>query len=422
MLFKEKSLPCLSSSESFSLFAVQDHINIINTITEKMVKRKILFIALAFTTLFIAACTALQNPSITRSVRNLVPTNGPQVLNPSTVDQEQTLIELYRRANPAVVNVTTFMAEAKPDAPGNGMGQGSGFLYDSQGRIVTNNHVVENAIRVEVTFSDDTTQEARILGVDPDSDLAVLEVDMAPTEIQPLSLGDSDALQVGQTVAAIGNPFGLEGTLTTGIVSSLGRVVPSGLSQFFIPQVIQTDAAINPGNSGGPLLNLQGEVVGVNTQILTGDGSRANSGVGFAVPSNIIAKVAPSLIDSGSYTWPWLGVRGGTLSATIAKANDLGELRGAYIAEVLPNGPAAKAGLRGADREVEVDGLRAPVGGDVVQAVDGQAIVSFDDLLEYIALRSEVGQTLKLTIIRDGQEQTIEVTLEARPGPEEANS
>lgn len=396
----------------------------INTIMEKIVKRKIFFVVLAFTALFIVACTALQNQSSIGSgptPATPVPTDELPVLNLSTSDQEQILIELYRRANPAVVNVTTFMAEAQADAPGTGVGQGSGFLYDSQGRIVTNNHVVENATRVEVTFSDGTTREARILGVDPDSDLAVLEVDMAPTGIQPLPLGDSGTLQVGQTVAAIGNPFGLEGTLTTGIVSSLGRVVPSGLSQFSIPQVIQTDAAINPGNSGGPLLNLQGEVVGVNTQILTGDGSRANSGVGFAVPSNIIAKVALSLIDSGSYTWPWLGVRGGTLSPTIANANDLDELRGAYIAEVLPNSPAAKSGLRGAEREAEVDGLPVPVGGDVVTAVDDQAIVSFDDLLEYIALRSEVGQTLNLTIIRDGRERTIEVTLEARPGPEEVN-
>lgn len=385
-------------------------------------KRKILFIALVLTTIFTVACTARQIPSRNESAPTPVPTDEPQVRDLSPVDQEQSLIELYRRANPAVVNITTFMSEAKPDSPGNGVGQGSGFLYDSQGRIVTNNHVVENATRVEVTFSDGTTQEARILGVDPDSDLAVLEADMVPTEIKPLPLGDSGALQVGQTVAAIGNPFGLEGTLTTGIVSSLGRVVPSGLSQFSIPQVIQTDAAINPGNSGGPLLNLNGEVVGVNTQILTGDGSRANSGVGFSVPANIIQKVAPSLIDNGSYAWPWLGVRGGTLSATIAKASDLGELRGAYIAEVLPNSPAAKARLLGADREVEVDGLPVPVGGDVVTAVEEQPIVSFDDLLVYIALRSEVGQTLKLTIVRDGQERTIEVTLEARPSPKEANS
>ena len=383
-------------------------------------KRNIILIAFAFTALFTLACTGLQNLSIIGSASTPVPAERPTVLNPSTADQEQTLIELYRRANPAVVNITTFVAEARAGAPGAGVGQGSGFLYDNQGRIVTNNHVVENATRVEVTFSDGTTQEGRILGIDPDSDLAVLEVDMAPSEIEPLPLGDSSALQVGQTVAAIGNPFGLEGTLTTGIVSSLGRVVPSGLSHFSIPQMIQTDAAINPGNSGGPLLNLNGEVVGVNTQILTEDGSRANAGVGFAVPANIIQKVVPSLIVGDSYAWPWLGVRGGTVSATIAKANDLGEWRGAYIAEVLPDGPAAKAGLRGADREVLVDGLQVPVGGDVVQAVDEQAIASFDELLEYIALRSQVGQTLTLTIIRDGQEQTIEVTLEARP--KEANS
>ena len=383
-------------------------------------KRNITLIALTFTALFTLACSALQNLSIIGSASTPEPTNRPPTLNLYAVDQEQTLIELYRRVNPAVVNVTTFTAEASPGSPGIGVGQGSGFLYDKRGRIVTNNHVVKNATRVEVTFSNGTTQDARILGVDPDSDLAVLEVDMAPSEIEPLPLGDSSALQVGQTVAAIGNPFGLEGTLTTGIVSSLGRVVPSGLSHFSIPQMIQTDAAINPGNSGGPLLNLNGEVVGVNTQILTEDGSRANAGVGFAVPANIIQKVVPSLIAGDSYAWPWLGVRGGTVSATIAKANDLGEWRGAYIAEVLPDGPAAKAGLRGADREVLVDGLQVPVGGDVVKAVDGQAIVSFDDLLEYIALRSEVGQTLKLTVIRDGQEQTIEVTLEARP--KEANS
>ena len=386
-----------------------------------MVKRKILFIALAFTTFFVTACTGLQNIPSIGSAPTPVLTDQPQVLNLSPTDQEQTLIELYRRANPAVVNVTTFMTEVRVDTSKNGVGQGSGFLYDGQGRIVTNNHVVENATRVEVTFSDGTTQEARILGADPDSDLAVLEVDIAPTELQPLLLGDSGALQVGQTVAAIGNPFGLEGTLTTGIVSSLGRVVPSGLSQFSIPQVIQTDAAINPGNSGGPLLNLKGEVVGVNTQILTGDGSRANSGVGFAVPANIIQKVVPGLIDSGTYTWPWLGVRGGTVSPTIAKANDIDESRGAYIAEVLPDGPAEKAGLRGAQREVEMDGLPVPVGGDIVSAVDGQVIGSFDDLLEYITLRSEVGQTVMLTIIRDGRERTLEVTLEARPGPEEVN-
>ncbi|HEY4690871.1 MAG TPA: trypsin-like peptidase domain-containing protein, partial [Anaerolineae bacterium] len=269
--------------------------------------------------------------------------------------------------------------------------------------------------RVEVTFADGSTQTARILGVDPDSDLAVLDVDAVPPDAQPLPLGDSTALQVGQSVAAIGNPFGLEGTLTVGVVSAAGRVVPSGLSQFSIPQMIQTDAAINPGNSGGPLLNLLGEVVGVNTQIQTADGVRANAGVGFAVPSNIVARVAPALIAEGKYTWPWLGVRGGTLTPAIAQANGLGETRGAYIAETLPGGPADKAGLRGATREGEVGGLPVPVGGDVVTAIDGQPVRAFDDLLEYVALRARVGQTVQLTVLRDGREQAMNITLEARP-------
>lgn len=385
-------------------------------------RRNVFFIVLAFATVFTVACAALQQLSVLQGSLPSTPTVRPMTaLSPAAANQEQALIDLYRRANPAVVNITTYANEAGSDPSGIGMGQGSGFLYDSQGRIVTNNHVVENATRVEVTFNDGTTQEARILGIDPDSDLAVLEVDRIPAKIQPLALGDSNALQVGQTVAAIGNPFGLDGTLTVGVVSALGRVVPSGLSQYSIPQVVQTDAPINPGNSGGPLLDMQGKVVGVNTQILTADGTRANAGVGFAVPVNIIQKVAPALIKVGAYTWPWLGVRGGTVSTMIAKANDLGELRGAYIAEVMPNGPAEKAGLRGVDGEVELDGLAVPVGGDVVKAVDGQAIVSFDDLLEYIALRSEVGQNLKLTIMRDGQEQLVTVRLEARPSSEEVN-
>ena len=385
-------------------------------------RREVFFIVLTFAAVFTVACAALQQFSVPQPSQPPTPTvKSAAAFSPSAASQEQALIDLYRRANPAVVNVTTYMNEAGFDSPGTGIGQGSGFLYDNQGRIVTNNHVVENATRVEVTFSDGTTQEARILGIDPDSDLALLEVDTIPAEIQPLALGDSNALQVGQTVAAIGNPFGLDGTLTVGVVSALGRVVPSGLSQYSIPQVVQTDAPINPGNSGGPLLDMQGKVIGVNTQILTGDGTRANAGVGFAVPANIILKVAPAIIKIGAYTWPWLGVRGGTVSTMIAKANDLGELRGAYIAEVLPNGPAVKAGLRGANSEVELDGLAVPVGGDVVKAVDGQAIVSFDDLLEYIALRSEVGQNLTLTIMRYGREQTVTARLEARPAPEEVN-
>ncbi len=366
------------------------------------------------------ACTAQPGqPTVPAPTASSIstPTALP-VYGPVITGQEQSLVDLYRRANPAVVNISVVLSEQGLGLQGANMAQGSGFLYNIEGRIVTNNHVVDGAIRVDVTFANGSTQMARILGVDPDSDLAVLDVDAVPGSTQPLPLGNSDALQVGQSVAAIGNPFGLEGTLTLGIVSAVGRVVPSGLSQFSIPQMIQTDAAINPGNSGGPLLNLRGEVVGVNTQIQTADSIRANSGVGFAVPSNIVARVIPALIAEGAYAWSWLGVRGGSVTAAIAQANNLGEARGAYIAEVMPGGPAAKAGLRGATREATMDGLPVLIGGDVVMAVDGQAVRAFDDLLEYVALRAEVGQTVQLTVLRDGREQTIAVTLEARPRSE----
>ena len=379
-------------------------------------------IVVAIVLIAVTACSAVQaSPPVAPA---LAPTVAPVFVSATDSagsSQEQSPVEVYRRANPAVVNIAVVLATQDSSSQGADMAQGSGFLYDTEGRIVTNNHVVAGATRIEVTFADGSTQRARILGVDPDTDLAVLKVDAVPTGTQPLPLGDSGVLQVGQSVAAIGNPFGLEGTLTLGIVSAIGRVVPSGLSQFSIPQVIQTDAAINPGNSGGPLLNLRGEVVGVNTQIRTADGVRANSGVGFAVPSNSVARVVPALIADGRYTWPWLGVRGGSVTTAIAQANSLGQLRGAYIIEVLPGGPADKAGLRGATREQTVDGLTMPIGGDVVTAVDGNLVRTFDDLLTYIALRAQVGQVVQLTVQRDGGEQTSAVTLDARPRAEEAN-
>ena len=360
-------------------------------------------IVFAIVLIAVTACSTAQiSPPVAPA---LAPTVAPVFVSATDSagsSQEQSPVEVYRRANPAVVNIAVVLATQDSSSQGADMAQGSGFLYDTEGRIVTNNHVVAGATRIEVTFADGSTQRARILGVDPDTDLAVLKVDAVPTGTQPLPLGDSGALQVGQSVAAIGNPFGLEGTLTLGIVSAIGRVVPSGLSQFSIPQVIQTDAAINPGNSGGPLLNLRGEVVGVNTQIRTADGVRANSGVGFAVPSNSVARVVPALIADGRYTWPWLGVRGGSVTTAIAQANDLGQLRGAA-------------------REQTVDGLTMPIGGDVVTAVDGNLVRTFDDLLTYIALRAQVGQVVQLTVQRDGGEQTSAVTLDARPRAEEAN-
>jgi 2-alkenal reductase len=214
---------------------------------------------------------------------------------------------------------------------------------------------------------------------------------------------------------AIGNPFQFGGSMMIGIVSAVGRTIPSGLTPFSIPQAIQTDAAINPGNSGGPLLNLVGEVIGVNAQIARDDtGVRANAGVGFAIPSNVVQLVVPSLIAKGSYEWPWLGVQGTDVNLTIMKANQLDSQWGAYISNVLENGPAADAGLRGSSREVTVDGVSTPVGGDIIVAADGSPITDFNDLLVEVVFKKP-GDTLTLTILRDGRRQEVLVKLEARP-------
>jgi 2-alkenal reductase len=335
-------------------------------------------------------------------------TESPAVV--VTTDEERALIRLYRQANPGVVNITvqSGVGEGLLGPPQAG---GSGFVWDKEGHIVTNAHLVRVGDIIDVTFYDDTTVPAEVVAVDEHSDLAVLKVDVPPDLLVPLPLGDSDAVVPGQRVVAIGNPFGRQGSMTTGIVSAVGRTIP-GLTVFRIPMAIQTDAPINPGNSGGPLLNLRGEVIGVNSSIESRD--RANSGVGFAIPSNIVARVVPALIRDGKYVWPWLGVRGGSLTSVQAEANGLPVTRGAYIHEVLPGGPAAQAGLRGSTGEAVVRGRPVLIGGDVIIAADGQPIRSFDDLITYISERS-VGDRVRLTILRDGKEMEVSVTLEARP-------
>ena len=328
-----------------------------------------------------------------------------------TVNEEALLIDLYRRANPAVVNIITYTNEGNLVQSD---GQGSGFVFDDQGHIITNSHVVHGSDAIEVVFSDNTILKAELVGQDLHSDLAVIQVSTLPDGVQPLPLGDIGEVAVGQTVIAIGNPFGLGGTLTRGIVSALGRSIPA-LTPFSIPQAIQTDAPINPGNSGGPLLNLRGQVVGVNAQIETGDGSRVNSGVGFAIPVSIISRVVPSLIKNGKYEWAWLGVVGGTINPAMIEAMDLPVQKGAYISQVVNNGPAEGAGIHGSTDEVMVDGRRIEIGGDMVVAIDGQPVSSFDDILIYIALNTHPDQEVVLTIIRDGQTQDVRVTLKPRP-------
>jgi 2-alkenal reductase len=327
------------------------------------------------------------------------------------------LVELYNAVSPGVVNIQVFVNNGQ----GAEVGAGSGFVLDGGGDIITNNHVVADAETVTVVFFDGTEAAADIVGTDPDSDLAVVRVGSLPEGVHALSLGDSQSVQVGEWVVAIGNPFGLGTSMSIGIVSAIGRAIESGATPFRIPEAIQTDAAINPGNSGGPLLNLAGEVVGVNAQIATA-GVAANSGVGFAIPANVVRRVTPVLIASGAYQWPWLGVEGDDVNLLIAEANNLNSQAGAYIHNVVPGGPAEAAGLRGSANTGVVDGIEVPVGGDIVIEADGQPVNSFNELLTVIAAHHP-GEEVALTVLRDGQPQQIAVTLDARPesfsGPEQ---
>jgi S1-C subfamily serine protease len=354
-----------------------------------------------------------------------VPTRAPQDADA----EEQLLIDIYRRVNPAVVNIRVISRVDNsdlglPDIPGTTpdqndqfqQGVGSGFVIDREGHIVTNNHVVDKAEEVQVTFSDGSIVRAEVVGKDPDSDLAVIKVDSTLTALVPVGLGDSDLLEVGQRAIALGNPFGLRGTLTAGIISALGRSLPLGRSsaaigtRFTIPELIQTDAAINPGNSGGPLLNSEGRVIGVNTAY-----EADAAGVGFAVPVNAVKRVVPKLINDGRYVYPWLGISGGDLTLDVIEAMRLDVRSGAIVVAVTPDSPADKAGVRGSDETVRKTGREVPVGGDVIIAIDSQRVARFDDILVYILRHAEVDQTVTLTVIRDGREQAVRVRLAERP-------
>jgi S1-C subfamily serine protease len=319
------------------------------------------------------------------------------------------LEELFNQVGPGVVSIQVF---AERDGTV-GTGAGSGFIIDNEGHIVTNNHVVADASIVSVIYANGIEARAEIIGTDEDSDLAVIKVEDLIPEVYPLALGDSDFVEVGEWVIAIGNPFGNQNSLSTGIVSALGRTIPTGTTPFSIPQSIQTDAAINPGNSGGPLINLNGEVIGVNAQIAT-SGDRANSGVGFSIPVNILRMVTPALIEHGSFEWPWLGVEGRDVNLAIVQANDLDAQRGAYINGIVDGGPADAAGLQGTTCTREIDGIIGPVGGDVVIEADGEQINFFSDLLVSIAFKRP-GEMIDLVVLRDGERLEITVELQARP-------
>ncbi len=323
--------------------------------------------------------------------------------------EEQRVIAAFERADAAVVCITARQHF--------GACIGSGFVIDPQGYIVTNDHVATAIDDLLVTLADETTLPAELVGADPGSDLAVLKIEPPPEGLTPVELGSSSDLRVGQRAIAIGNPFGLEHTATVGIISSLGRTLPrDDGSGFQLAQIIQTDAAINPGNSGGPLLDSRGRVIGVNTAIRSESG--VNSGVGFAVPVDIVKRVVPDLIAYGRYRHTWVGVEvaaGGDITPEMVEAMALPVKTGVLVARVIPGGPAAKAGLRGGNREVTVAGMPMRAGGDIIIAIDDQPVKRFEDLVNYLALRTRVGDVVTLTIVRDGQQKTVRVTLEERP-------
>jgi len=330
----------------------------------------------------------------------------------SRAELEQPFAPLYGQLNPGVVNIQVFVQrEGVP-----GAGAGSGFILSEEGHIVTNHHVIASADRITAIFYDGTEAEARLIGSDADSDLAVIQVDELAAGAHPLPLGDSDEVEVGDWVVAIGNPFGLGSSMTLGIISAVGRTIPSADRTFGIPEAIQTDAAINPGNSGGPLMNLEGQVIGINAQIASG-GSQANAGVGFAIPSNTARRVTPVLIESGAFQWPWLGIRGSSVNLIVAKANNLSTRRGAYIHAVVSGGPAEKAGLQGSSGLEQVDGLEVPVGGDVVVEADGKPVSDFSALLVAVSDKRP-DDSIELTVLRDGARKQITVELAPRPAGE----
>jgi serine protease Do len=389
--------------------------------------------------LVIPGCTSqapIESPSPTIPAENSE--TLPAITSPGLAGFEEALQEIYERVNPSVVNIKVLQKEEAifpsfPEIPGfpffgfpipeqpeyYSHGLGSGFVWDKEGHIVTNNHVVADADRISVTFHDGTTVSGEVIGNDADSDLAVVKVGVSEEQLQPVNIADSTRLKVGQMAVAIGNPFGLKGTMTVGFVSALGRLLPAESdtqtgSTYSIPDVIQTDAAVNPGNSGGVLVDHNGEVIGVTTAIISP--VQASAGIGFAVPSAIVKKVVPALIETGYFEHPWLGISGTSLSPELAKAMDLDpSQRGALIVDVVPDSPADEAGLKGSDRQITIDGENVRVGGDVVIAIDGHAVKEFSDLVTYLARNTEVGQKVTLTLLHRGDETDIEVALAARP-------
>ncbi len=345
-------------------------------------------------------------------------TAPPEAPAPQANLLEDQVIRVFETAGPGVVNITSrsisydFFLRAMPQE-----GSGSGFVYDNRGHIVTNFHVIEGASELHVTFFDETRVPAEVVGFDPSNDLAVVRVDVSPDLLRVIPLGDSDRLKVGRFLVAIGNPFGLQQTLTTGVVSSLGRII-QGPDGRFIGEIIQTDAAINPGNSGGPLLDLDGKVVGVNSAIISPSG--ASAGIGFAITVGTVKRVVPELIARGRYAHPWLGVELWNVSANLAARLNRAGVRtpgggGVMLVGLVARGPAATAGLRGPSEVGLLGNLRVPIGADYILALDGEPVTTDRDITVLLETTHRVGDRVKVTVWREGQVLDIELALGERP-------
>jgi S1-C subfamily serine protease len=368
--------------------------------------------------ILILALTACQLPGITPLLRDQPEPGAPtQAIPPVIVDSDNiipqggSLEALYQNVIPGVVAIRTRT------------GLGSGFVFDGEGHVITNQHVVDGTSTVEVAFSSGFKAIGTVIATDSDADIAVIKVKAPAEEIHPLPIGDSSSLLVGQPVVAIGNPFGLSGTMTLGIISGLGRTQPAHAAPdggfFSTADIIQTDAAINPGNSGGPLFNLDGEVIGVNQSIRTENindvtGNAVNSGVGFSISINLVKRIVPALISDGKYNYPYLGISSNSdLGLAEVEALGLSQFTGAYVVTVVPGGPADQAGIRAGTQASGIEGLNA--GGDLIVAFDGKPVRTFDELLSYLLTNKSPGDTVVLTVLRDGQTVDVSVTLGERP-------
>ena len=363
------------------------------------------------------------NPTNPAATPSELPSDGPVTPEQVVAAFEEVLYGVYEKALPSVVyiRVPRLAAEALRGMRGVPdsllWSAGSGFVWDGEGHIVTNHHVIEEVIGISqpvtVVFADSTEAKGTVVGSDPYSDLAVIKLEDGDWDLKPAVIGNSDAVRVGQLAVAIGAPFGQEFTMTSGIISAVGRNI-TGQARFSIPEVIQTDSAINPGNSGGPLLDRLGQVIGINTRIISNTGNF--SGVGMAVPVNIAKRVVPPLIDDGEFNYPWLGVRIVTVDAAYAEGLELPEgARGALIVSIVEDSPADKAGLRDSESTIEIDGVEFLAGGDVITAIGPHEVTRSSDLIAHLTYHNSPGDTVTFTVLRDGQQKRIEVTLGERP-------